>query len=82
MDKILNRFRDERFTIGNCKMVQLDRDDASRLFMEEMSDSKSCLPSLVESVTIGPVLALELFSQNAIRKLLEIVGRFIVIYYW
>lgn len=60
-------------------MVQLDRDRASRLFIDEMRDMTSCLPSLVESITIGPVLALELFSQNAIRKLLDVVGKISVV---
>ncbi len=74
MDKILNQLRDERFTIGHCKMVQLDRDCASRLFMQEMDDVNPTLPDLVESITIGPVVVLELFGQNAIRKLLDVVG--------
>lgn len=74
MDKILNQFRDERFTIGHCKMVELDKDTASRLFMEEMGDINPTLPALVESVTVGPIVVLELFGQNAIRKLLDVVG--------
>lgn len=75
MDKILNRFRDERFTIGHCKMVQLNRDCASRLFMEEIGDINPRLPALVDSITVGPVVVLELFSQHAIRKLLDVVGK-------
>lgn len=74
MDKILNQFWDERLTIGNCKMVQLDRDCASRLLMQEMGDVNPTLPDLVESITNGPALVLELFGQNAIRKLLDILG--------
>lgn len=75
MDKILNQFRDERFTIGHCKMVELDRDTASRLFMQEMGDIYPTLAGSVESVTAGPVLVIELFGQNAIRKLLDVVGK-------
>ncbi|KAG4076905.1 hypothetical protein HA402_015892 [Bradysia odoriphaga] len=74
MDKILNQFRDERLTIGHLKMVQLDRDYASRLLMQELGDVSPTLPDLMESITQGPAVVLELFGQNAIRKLLDILG--------
>lgn len=74
IDKILNQFRDERFTLGHCKMIQLDKDCASRLLMQEMEDINPTLPALVESITVAPVVVLELFGQNAIRKLLDVVG--------
>lgn len=56
-------------------MVQLDKDCASRVLMQEMDDINPALPDLVESITAGPVLVLELFGQNAIRKLLDILGK-------
>lgn len=74
MDKILNQFRDERLTIGHCKMVQIDKDYASRLFMLEMEEINPILPTLVESITNEPVVVLELFGQNAIRRLVDVVG--------
>lgn len=74
IDKILNQFRDERLTIGHCKMVQLDRDCANRLFMQEMGDVGPQLLDLMESVTGEPVIALELLGQSAIRRLLDVVG--------
>lgn len=55
-------------------MIQLDRDCASRLLMQEMEDVNPTLPALVESITVAPVVVLELFGQNAIRKLLDVVG--------
>lgn len=55
-------------------MVQLERDCASRLIMQEMDDIIPILPALVESITVGPVVVLELFGQNAIQKLSDVVG--------
>lgn len=55
-------------------MVQLTRDCASRLIMQEMGDIVPALPAMVESITVGPVVVLELFGQNAIRKLSDVVG--------
>lgn len=75
MDKILNQLRDEGFTLGHCTMVQLDRDCASRLFMQEMAgETNVTLPALVDSITVGPVVVLELFGKNAIQRLLDVVG--------
>lgn len=74
MDKILNQLRDAQFTIGHCEMIQLNRDCASRLLMQEMEDINATLPASVESITVGPVVVLELFGQNSIRKLLDVVG--------
>lgn len=82
IDKILNQLRDERFTIGHCKMVQLSRDCANCLFMQEFGEVSPLLPDLIDSVCVGPVVALELFGQNAIRRLIDILGEFSISRLW
>ncbi|KAJ6644660.1 Nucleoside diphosphate kinase 7 [Pseudolycoriella hygida] len=73
MDKIFNRFREERFNIVHCKMVQLDKECASRLLMQEMED-EPIQHTFVDYLSSAPIVVLELLSQNAIQKLLHVVG--------
>lgn len=75
MNQILNRFEEEKFTIGNSKMVQLNADCASHLFIQEIGNSTTMLPALVESITSTPVVVFELFGRNAVRRLMDVVGK-------
>lgn len=73
MDRILTRLTEETFSVNNCVMLQLNSDEAIKFYADKEGDS--VLPFLMEHLVSGPILAMELISNNAVRKLLEVTGR-------
>lgn len=71
MDKILKRLTE--FNIKNCQMVKLNAANAIQFYESRGGDS--VLPFLMEHLISGPVCGLELVGNNAIQRLMEIVGK-------
>ncbi|XP_043461307.1 nucleoside diphosphate kinase 7 [Leptopilina heterotoma] len=65
--EMLKRILAENFKIGNLKMVHLSREDAMDFFREKGDNSALML----NRITSGPILALELLGQDCISRWLE-----------
>jgi nucleoside-diphosphate kinase len=61
-----------RFRITDLKMIPLDRAMAERFY--EVHRGKEFFPSLVEYVTSGPVIAMEIDGENVITEIRSLVG--------
>lgn len=53
-------------------MCQVQSEEAMRFFEAKKSDA--FLPFLVEHLSSGPILALELVSEDAVQKWLDLIG--------
>lgn len=73
MDKIINRLSQENFSISSCVMIQLSADEAIQFYADKEGDA--VLPFLMDHLKSGPIVAFELISHNAVKKLIEIAGR-------
>lgn len=74
MDQILSRLAREQFSINHCIMVQLNSDEAIRFYADK--DCDPILPFLMEHLTSGPIVAMEVVSNNGVKKLIEITGNY------
>lgn len=54
-------------------MVQLSADEAIQFYADKEGDA--ILPFLMEHLKSGPIVAFELISNNAVKKLIEIAGK-------
>lgn len=70
--KILDMILADGFTIRAMKMVHLSRNDASRFYAAH--EGKPFLPSLIEFMTSGPVVAAVLEREDAVASLRKLVG--------
>lgn len=61
-----------RFNVTSLKMLRLDRESAERFY--EIHKGKEFFPSLVDYVTSGPVVAMEIEGDDVIRRLRAFVG--------
>ena len=53
-------------------MFKLNAEEANKFYSDKQGDA--ILPFLIEHITSGPVVAMELISSNAVQKLLDITG--------
>ncbi|KAJ9578797.1 hypothetical protein L9F63_005005 [Diploptera punctata] len=60
------------FKIAKLKMAQLTKEHARELYAEH--EGKPFLPFLLEYITSGPVIAMELIADNGIKKWRELMG--------
>lgn len=70
LHKIIGRL--SAFSITNCRMIRLTAEQALAFYAERKGDAK--LPFLMEHLTSGPVLALELVAANALQLLIDLCG--------
>ncbi len=61
-----------RFKITKMLMLSFDREKAELFY--DVHQGKEFFPSLVNYITSGPVIALELEGENAIERLRALVG--------
>ena len=61
-----------RFKINRITMLTFDRKRAERFY--EIHANREFFPSLIDYITGGPVLALELEGEDAIGRLRSLVG--------
>jgi len=72
MGSIIDMIHQEGFLICQAKMVRLSRDEASKFYAEHQG--KPFYNYLVEFITSGPVVAMELKSTNGIDKWRTLLG--------
>jgi len=72
MGEIITAVLRNRFEVKKLKMFTFDRDQAERFY--EVHRGKDFFPSLVDYITGGPVVAMELEGDDAVEKLRELVG--------
>lgn len=72
MGTIIDMIQQDGFIICQAKMVQLSRAEASHFYAEH--SSKPFFPYLLEFVTSGPVIAMELKGENAVTKWRNLLG--------
>lgn len=72
MGSIVDMIHQEGFLICQAKMVRLSRNEASMFYAEHQGTS--FFDYLVEFITSGPVVALELKGPNAIQKWRTLLG--------
>ncbi|KAL9963445.1 hypothetical protein ACROYT_G026956 [Oculina patagonica] len=72
MGSIIDMIHQKGFLICQAKMVRMTRDEASIFYSEHKGNS--FFNYLVEFVTSGPVVAMELKGANAIQKWRELLG--------
>ncbi|NIM19508.1 MAG: nucleoside-diphosphate kinase [Candidatus Latescibacteria bacterium] len=61
-----------RFTVAKMIMFTFDKKQAERFY--DIHKEREFFPSLIEYITSGPVVALELQGEDAIRRLRDLVG--------
>jgi nucleoside-diphosphate kinase len=61
-----------RFEINNLRMIRLDRPAAERFY--GVHKDKAFFPSLIDYITSGPVVAMELVGDNIIGTIRSFVG--------
>eukprot|EP00794_Sanderia_malayensis_P010751 gene10751-11901_t len=72
MGEILNIIQSEEFVICHAKMVQLSRQEAGEFYAEH--NGKAFFEGLLDFMTSGPILAMELMSKNAVKKWRGLLG--------
>lgn len=70
--KILKMILENGFRIGNLTMVQMRKEQAEELYIADQG--QSYFPMLLEHVISGPVIAMELYADNAVDCLINLVG--------
>jgi len=70
--KILTRIQKEGFTIGNLRMAKFSRGNAETFYAEHKG--KSFFDNLMEFITSGYVLGLELIADNSIKRWRTLIG--------
>lgn len=70
--KILKTILDNGFRIGNLTMVQMRKEQAEELYVADQG--QSYFPMLLEHMVSGPVIAMELYADNAVDCLITLVG--------
>lgn len=61
-----------RFKITNLRMFQLDRTQAERFY--EVHKDREFFPSLIDYITSGPVVAMEIDGENIIGEIRSFIG--------
>ena len=69
---ILNVIHQNDFVIGQMKKLQLTTDQAARFYAEH--EGKPFFEKLLNFMTSGPVVAMELIGVNSIRRWRELLG--------
>lgn len=72
MGEVLDRLIKEDFTICNARMVQLSRVDAATLYAEH--EGKEFFERLLSLMVEGPVLAVSITGQNAVKRWRDVLG--------
>lgn len=72
MGQILEHIHKYGFNLTKMKMVRLSRDEAFEFYQEHQS--KSFFNNLVQFVTSGPVVAMELMGEDAVNRWRELLG--------
>ncbi|RMH05597.1 MAG: nucleoside-diphosphate kinase [Aquificota bacterium] len=70
--KIIDRFIAEGFTIRAIKLLRFTREQAEGFYA--VHKERPFFGELVEFMTSGPVVAMVLEGENAIRRVREIIG--------
>lgn len=71
LGELLKRIISSNFHIANIKMIKLTKEEASDICSDQDSTN---ITYIVNYLTSGPILALELLGDNAISRWLEIIG--------
>ncbi|MCX7780776.1 MAG: nucleoside-diphosphate kinase [Negativicutes bacterium] len=69
---IINRFERRGFTISGMKLMKLSREQAERHYAEHTG--KPFFTSLVNFITSGPLVALAVTGENAIKAVRSMMG--------
>ncbi|XP_003705720.1 nucleoside diphosphate kinase homolog 7-like [Megachile rotundata] len=69
--ELLKRIISCNFHIANIKMIKLTKEEASDLCKDEDSTN---ITYIVNYLTSGPIVALELLGDNAITRWIEVIG--------
>nr|NP_001155162.1 uncharacterized protein LOC100176380 [Ciona intestinalis]BAH59279.1 radial spoke protein NDK/DM44 [Ciona intestinalis] len=69
---ILNGLRDRNIKVTKAQMVQMTRTDAVKFYDEHQS--KPYFNSILEYITSGPVIAMEIVGSGVVQKWLEMLG--------
>ncbi|XP_065056244.1 nucleoside diphosphate kinase homolog 7-like [Rhopilema esculentum] len=72
MGEIINIIQSEEFVICQAKMVQLSRREAMEFYAEH--EGKPFFEGLVDFMTSGPAVAMELMAHDAIKKWRSLLG--------
>ncbi|PNF26159.1 Nucleoside diphosphate kinase 7 [Cryptotermes secundus] len=72
MGQILKLIIENGFKVTKLKMVQMTKEHALEFYAEHKG--KPFLPFLVEYMTSGPVIAMELLAENGVAKWRELLG--------
>lgn len=70
--EIISRFEKEDLNIEKLKMLRIDRELALKHYQDHKD--KSFFDILIEYITSGPVVAMVISGNNAIRRVREIMG--------
>ncbi|KPL02018.1 MAG: nucleoside diphosphate kinase [candidate division Zixibacteria bacterium SM23_73_2] len=70
--KIITRVEDSGFRLGNLTLVKLKKEGAEEFY--QIHKGKEFFDKLIESVSSGPVVAMVLEKDNAVKDLRELVG--------
>ncbi|KAK7794837.1 hypothetical protein R5R35_002138 [Gryllus longicercus] len=72
MGEILKAIQDHGFTVSRMKLTRLSEEGAAGFYEEHKG--KHFFDPLMQFVTSGPVLALELVAENAVARWRELIG--------
>ncbi|XP_001605961.1 nucleoside diphosphate kinase 7 [Nasonia vitripennis] len=72
LSDILNHVNNHDFHISNIKLAKINHEDAIQIFKSTIGKS----PDIVESMTSGPVIALELLSKDGSSKWCKLSAAF------
>eukprot|EP00095_Tigriopus_kingsejongensis_P009732 maker-scaffold429_size173697-snap-gene-0.39 protein:Tk09732 transcript:maker-scaffold429_size173697-snap-gene-0.39-mRNA-1 annotation:"predicted protein" len=72
LGQILSMIEERGFSISQAKMTRLSRDQAAS-FYEEHAE-RAFFPDLLDYITSGPVVALELMKSNAVAQWRQLLG--------
>jgi nucleoside-diphosphate kinase len=61
-----------RFSIVGLKMLRFDRETAERFY--EVHRERDFFPDLVEYITSGPVVAIEIEGEGVVERVREFIG--------
>ncbi|XP_057301625.1 nucleoside diphosphate kinase 7-like [Hydractinia symbiolongicarpus] len=70
--EILNRIHEENFIVCQAKKMSLTRSEATKFYVEH--DGKPFFEKLLDFMTSGPVIAIELMGVNCVKRWRDLLG--------